>query len=190
MQLISKFNEEIRFLFCAIYIFDKSAWVTSWKDKKDIAIPDGFQKILNESRRKPNKVSVDKGSEFCNRSMKSCLKINGIETYSTHFEGKSVIAEKFIRTLRNKIYKSMTSILKYVYIDKLGYIVHKDNNIYITQLTWNLLRLRIVYILTLVKKSNDNDHKFKVGDNVIISKYKNIFAEGCSPNLSEKVFLI
>ena len=84
----------------------------------------------------------------------------------------------------------MTSILKYVYIDKLGYIVHKDNNIYITQLTWNLLRLRIVYILTLVKKSNDNDHKFKVGDNVIISKYKNIFAEGCSPNLSEKVFLI
>ena len=102
---------------------------------KKTAIPDGFQKILNESRRKPNKVSVDKGSEFCNRSMKSCLKINGIETYSTHFEGKSVIAEKFIRTLRNKIYKSMTSILKYVYIDKLGYIVHKDNNIYITQLT-------------------------------------------------------
>ena len=135
MQLISKLNEEIRSLFCAIYIFDKYAWVTSWKDKKDIAIPNGFQKILNKSRRNPNKVSLDKGSEFCNRSIKSCLKDNGIETYSIHFAGKSVIAKKFIRTLRNKIYKSMTPILKYVYIDKLDDIVHKYNNIYITQLT-------------------------------------------------------
>ena len=135
MQLISKLNEEIRSLFCAIYIFDKYAWVTSWKDKKDIAIPNGFQKILNKSRRNPNKVSLDKGSEFCNRSIKSCLKDNVIETYSIHFAGKSVIAKKFIRTLRNKIYKSMTPILKYVYIDKLDDIVHKYNNIYITQLT-------------------------------------------------------
>ena len=132
MQLISKF---IRFLFCAIYIFDKYAWVTSWKDEKDIAIPNGFQKILNKSRRKPNKVSLDKGSEFCNRSIKSCLKDNDIETYSIHFAGKSVIAKKIIRTLRNKIYKSMTPILKYVYIDKLDDIVQKYNNIYITQLT-------------------------------------------------------
>ena len=132
MQLISKF---IRFLFCAIYIFDKYAWVTSWKDEKDIAIPNDFQKILNKSRRKPNKVSLDKGSEFCNRSIKSCLKDNDIETYSIHFAGKSVIAKKIIRTLRNKIYKSMTPILKYVYIDKLDDIVQKYNNIYITQLT-------------------------------------------------------
>ena len=69
-----------------------------------------FQKILDQSNRKPNKIWVDKGSEFYNRSMKSRLKKKGIEMYSTHNEGKSVIAERFIRTLKNKIYKYMISV--------------------------------------------------------------------------------
>ena len=66
---------------------------------------------------------VDKGSEFYNRSIKSWLEKNDVEMYSTHNEGKSVIAERFIRTLKNKIYKYMTSVSKNVYIDKLDDIV-------------------------------------------------------------------
>ena len=73
---------------------------------------------------KPNKKWVDKGSKFYNRSVKSWIEKNGIEMYSTHNEAKSVVAERFIRTLKNKIYKHMTSILKNVYIDKL-YIVEQ-----------------------------------------------------------------
>ena len=87
-----------------------------------------MQKILEESNRKPNKIWVAKGSEFYNRSMKSWLEKNGIETYSTHNERKCVITERFIRTLKNKIYKYMTSVSKNIYIDKLHNIVNKYNN--------------------------------------------------------------
>ena len=119
MQLISKFNKGIRFLLCFIDIFSKYAWVIPLKDKKGITITNAFQKILKESNRKPNKIWVDKGSEFYNNSFKKWLKDNDIEMYSIHNEGKSVVAERFIRTLKNKIYKYMTSISKNVYIDKL-----------------------------------------------------------------------
>ena len=87
-----------------------------------------FSKILNESNCKPNKIWVDKGSEFYNRSMKSWLQNNDIELYSAHNERKSAVAERFIRTLRSKIYKYMTSVSKNVYIDKLDDIVNKYSN--------------------------------------------------------------
>ena len=78
------------------------------KDKKGSTITNAFQKVLDNSNRKPNKIQVDKGSKFYNKSMKSWLEKNDIETYSTHYEEKSVVAERFIRTLRNKTYKYMT----------------------------------------------------------------------------------
>ena len=74
MQLISKFNKETRFLFCVIDIFSKYAWVIPSKDKRGITITNAFQKILDESNRKPKTIWLDKGSEFYNRSMKSWLK--------------------------------------------------------------------------------------------------------------------
>ena len=82
-------------------------------------------KILGESNGKPNKIWVDKAREFYNRSMKSWLEKNAIELYSIHNEGKSVVAERFIKTLKNKIYKYMTWISKNVHIDKLDDIVNK-----------------------------------------------------------------
>ena len=100
VQLISKFNKGFRFLLRVIDIYDKYAWVIPLKDKKGITITNTFQKILDESNRKPNKIWVDKGSEFYNKSMKSWLEKNDIEKYLTHNEGKPVIAERFIRTLK------------------------------------------------------------------------------------------
>ena len=82
-------------------------------------VTNAFQNILDESNRKLNKIWVDKDCEFCNRSIKSFLHKNNIEMYSTHNEIKYVIAEPFIRTLKTKIYKCMTSISKNVHIDKL-----------------------------------------------------------------------
>ena len=112
MQLISKFNKGFRYLLCVIDIFSKYAWVVPLKDKEGISITNVFQKILDKSERKPNKIWVDKGSEFYNNSFKKWLKDNDIEMYSIHNEGKSVVAERFIRTLKNKIYKYMTAISK------------------------------------------------------------------------------
>ena len=68
MQLISKFNKGFRFLLCVLDIFSKCAWVIPFKDKKRVGIVSAFQKILNKSERKPNKIWVDKGSEFYNNS--------------------------------------------------------------------------------------------------------------------------
>ena len=82
------------------------------KDKKGLSIVNAFQSILKDSNRKPDKIWVDKGSEFYDSSFKKWLQDNDIEMYSTHNEGKSVVAERFIRTLKNKIYKYMTSIKK------------------------------------------------------------------------------
>ena len=120
--------------YCVIDIFSKYAWVISLKDKKGISSVNAFQKILNDSKRKPNKIWVDKGSEFYNNSFKKWLKDNDIVMYSTNNEGKSVIAERFIITLKNKIYKYMTAISKNVYIHKLDDILKEYNNKYHTSI--------------------------------------------------------
>ena len=108
-------------------MFSKYAWVIHLKDKKGTSIVNTFQKIIAE-RRKPNKIWVDQGSELYNQSFKDFLKINNIEMYSTFNEGKYVVAERFIRTLKNKIFKYMTAISKNVYFDVLDNIVNKYNN--------------------------------------------------------------
>ena len=86
MQLISKCNKEIRCLLCVIDIFSKYAWVIPLNDKKGVTIVNTFQSILNDSKRKPNKICKDKRSKFYKISMKSWLEKNDIEMYSTHNE--------------------------------------------------------------------------------------------------------
>ena len=114
MQLIIKYNKGIRYLLCAIDLFSKHAFFVPLKVRKGTTIANAFQKILNNSKRKPNKIWVDKGSEFYNNVFKKWLKDNNIEMYSTYNEGKSVVAERFIRFLKDKIYKHMTAISKNV----------------------------------------------------------------------------
>ena len=84
MQLISEFNKGFQFELCVIGIFRKNIWVVTLKDNKVITITEAIQTFLNESSCKPNKIWVDKENEFYNRSMKSCLRNNDIEIYSTH----------------------------------------------------------------------------------------------------------
>ena len=98
------------------------------KDKKGTSIVNAFKKILSNSNRKPNKIWVDQSSEFYNKSFKYFLKINNIAMYSTYNERKSVVAEKFIRTFKNKIFKHMTAIEQNIYFDVLEDIVDKYNN--------------------------------------------------------------
>ena len=183
-MVLSKFNKGFRFLLCVIDIFSKYAWVIPLKDKKGISIVNAFQIILKKSNRKPNKIWVD------NSSFKKWLKDNDIKMYSTNNEGKSVIAERFIRTLKNKIYKYMTSISKNVYIDKLDDIVKKYNNTYHTLIKMKPVAVKDNIYIDFKKEVNHKNPKFKVGYQVRISKYKNIFAKGYMPNWSEEIFII
>ena len=181
MQLLSKFNKGIKYLLCVIGFFSKYAFVVPLKDKKGISIVNAFQSILDKSKRKPNKIWVEKGSEFYNTSF---------VMYSTNNEGKSVVAERFIRTLKSKIYKYMILISKNVYIDKLNAIVNKYNNTYHTTIKMKPIDVKDNKYINTNKEINYKDPKFKVGDYVRISKYKNIFAKGYMPNWSEEVFVI
>ena len=170
MQLISKFNKRFRFLLCVIDIFSKYAWVVPLKDKNGVSVCNAFQQILDDSNRKPSKIWVDKGIEFYNIHFKSWLNDNNIEIYSTHTAGKSVIAERFIRTLKNKIYKYMNLILKNVYIDKLDDIVNEYNNTYHRPIKIKPIDVKDNTYINTDKEVNDNYLKFKVGDHVRISK--------------------
>ena len=110
--------------------------------------------------------------------------------YSTHNEGKSVVAERFIRTIKSKIYKYMTSISKNVYINKLDDIVNEYNNTYHTTIKMKPIDVKVNTYINTDKEINNKDPEFKVGDRVRISKCKNIFAKGYMPNWSEEVFVI
>ena len=120
-------------------------------DKKGVSIVDAFQKILDDSNRKPYKIWVDKGSEF---------------------------------TL------SVTSVSKNVYIDKLDDIVGEYNNTYHGKIKMKSVDVKDNTYIDFKKEVNDKDPKFKVGGHVRISKYKNIFAKGYTPNWSEEIFVV
>ena len=122
-------------------------------------------------------------------SFKKWFKDNDSEMYSTH-NGKAVAAERFIRILKTKIYKHMTSLSKNVYIDNLDDIVGEYNKTNYRTIKMKPVDVKDNTYIDFKKEVNDKDPKFKVGDHVRISKYKNIFAKGYTPNWSEEVFVI
>ena len=152
------------------------------KDKKGTSIVNVFKKIISERQRKPNKIWVDQGSEFYNQSFKDFLKINNIEMYSTYNEGKSVAAERFIRTLKNNIFKHMTTISKNVYIDVINHIVNIYNNTVHKTIKMKPIDVTGDSYVEYNEESNKKNPKFEL--------YKNIFAKGYVPNWSEEVFIV
>ena len=123
MQSLSKYNKGIKYLLCIIHLSSKYAWVIPIKNPKGTSIVNAFKKILSDSKKskakskgqKPNKIWVDQGSEFYNKSFKDFLKMNHIEMYSTCNDEKSVVAERFIRTLKRNIFKHMAEFKKYLF---------------------------------------------------------------------------
>ena len=110
--------------------------------------------------------------------------------YSTFNEGKSVVAERFIKTLKNKIYKHMTTIGENVYFNDLDDIVKKYNNTIHSSIKMKPKDVTDDSFVEYSEETNKKSPKFKVGDNVRISKYKNIFAKGYTPNWCEEVFVV
>ena len=182
MQSLSRKNKGIKYLLCAMDLYSKYAFVVPLKDKKGISIVNAFNKIIKQSNRKPNKIWVDQGGEFYN-VFKKWLSDNDIIMYSTYNKGKSVVAERFIRTLKNKLYKHMMGAGKNVYYDVLDDVVNKYNNTKHSTIKMKPIDVKnnkIVYI----NEHNEKDSRFKLGDRVRISKFKSIFAKGYTPNWS------
>ena len=164
VQLISKYSKGIRYLLCAIDLFSKYAFVVPLKDKKGTTITNAFQSILDNSKRKPNKIWADQGSEFYYTHFKKWLKDNNIEMYSTHNEGKSVVAERFIRTLKNKIYRHMTADSEDVYFNVLNDIVGQYNNTYHKTIKMKPIDVKRDSFADYNEESNEKDPQFKIVD--------------------------
>ena len=109
-----------------------------------------------------------------------------IELYLTYSDGKSVIVERFIRILKNKVYKYMTATPENVYIDKLDNNVNKCNNTYHSIIKMKPVDVKWKTYIGSSKEINNKDPKFRTGDIVRVSKYKNIFAKGYVTNWSEE----
>ena len=182
MQSLNRKNKGIKYLLCAIDLFSKYAFVVPLKDQKGISIVNAFNKIIKQSNRKPNKIWVDQGSEFYNNVFEKWLSDHDIIMYSTYNEGKSVVAERFIRTLKNKLHKHMKATGKNVYFDVLDDVINKYNNTKHNAIKMKPIDINIILkeciLMNIMKKIVD----FKVGDRVRISKFKNIFAKGYTPN--------
>ena len=189
MQSLSRKNKGIKYLLCAIDLYSKYAFVILLKDKKGISIVNAFNKIIKQSNRKPNKIWIDQAGEFYNNVFKKWLSSNDIIMYSTFNEDKSVVAERFIRTLKNKLYKHMTATGKNVYYDALDDIVNEYNNT-----KHNTIKMKPKDVgdnkRVYIDEHNEKDSRFKVGDRVRISKFKNIFAKGHTPNWSKEIFIV
>ena len=189
MQSLSKKNKGIKYLLCAIDLYSKYTFVIPLKDKKAISIVNEFNKIIKQYNKKPNKIWVDRGGEFYNHNFKKWLSDNDIIMYSTFNEGKSVVAERFIRILKNKLYKHMTTTGKSIYYDVLDDILNEYNNN-----KHNTIKMKPIDVgdnkRVYIDEHNEKDSRFKVGDRVRISKFKNIFAKGYTPNWSKEIFLV
>ena len=184
MQSLSRKNKGIKYLMCAIDLYSKYAFVIPLKDKKGISIVSAFNEIIKQSNRKRNKIWVDQRGEFYDNVFKKWLSDNDTIMYSTYNEGKLVVAERFIRTLKNKLYKYMTATGKNVYYDVLDDVVNKYDNTKHSSIKMKPIDVKnnkIVYI----DEHNEKDSRFKLGDRVRISKFKNIFAKGYTPNWSK-----
>ena len=161
MQSISKYNKGIRYFLCAIDLFSKNACLVPLKDKKGGTIHNVFQSILNSSKRKPNKIWADPGSEFYNSSFKKWLEENDIKMYSTYNERKSVITERFIRILKNKISNYTTAVSKNVYFDVLDDAVDNYNNKYHETIKMKPINFKPNFYAEYNVDSNEKDPKLK-----------------------------
>ena len=197
MQKFSKWNKGYRYLLMVLDVFSKYGWIVPLKDKKGETVAAAFKEIFSEGR-KPKRLWVDKGKEYYNKNVKELLASKGIEMYSTENEEKSMICERWNRTIKTKMWKQFTLQNSTEYLDMLPGLVKEYNNtkhrsIGMTPVEASKKKNESIVFLKLYGdlKAQRSLPKFKVGDRVRISKYKRkVFDKGYTPNWTEEIFVV
>ena len=198
MQQFSKWNKGIKYPLMVIDVFSKYGWIRGLKDKKTETVSKAFDDIF-KSKRKPQMLWTDKGSEFISKHFKGFLKRAGIKLYHTENEEKSSVVERWNKTMKNRMWKMFTVNNNTVYWDKIDKLVNDYNNsrhssIKMTPVeaskkkneskVWSNLYGDSIYL-------KPGKSKFAIGDRVRISKYKRkVFDKGYTPNWTEEIFVI
>ena len=195
MQKYSKWNKGVKYLLTV----SKYGWIVALKDKKTESVSLAFDLIFKKSKRKPEKLWTDKGSEFISKHFKEFLKKNNIILYHTENEEKSSIVERWNKTMKNKMWKMFSANNNTIYWDKLDKLVDDYNYTYHSSIEMtpteaskkeneNTVFANLYGDLIYLKPKNP---KFSIGDKVRISKYKRrVFDKGYSPNWTEEVFMV
>ena len=191
MQVFAKFNRGIKYLLAVIDVFSKYGWLIPLKDKTEKSVASALKTIFKE--RKPEKMWVDKGKEFYNKGVKDL-----IELYSTENEEKSSVVERWIRTMKEKMWKNFSAKSTNVYIDVLPNLVKQYNNTKHSSIKMTPVKaskkeneLRVWRNLYPEHPEiHDVKPQFSVGDKVRISKKKKTFEKGYTTRWTEEIFTI
>ena len=199
MQKYSKWNKGIKYLLMVIDVFSKYGWIVPLKDKKTESVGLAFDEIFKRSKRKPEKLWTDKGSEFVSKHFKDFSKRNSIILYQTQNEEKSSVVERWNRTMKNKMWKMFSANNNTVYWDKLDKLVYNYNNrkhsrIKMTPREASKKGNEKQVFTNLYKDEiflKPGKPKFSIGNKVRLSKYKRrVFDKGYTPNWTEEVFVV
>ena len=199
IQKYSKWNKGIKYLLTVIDVFSKYGWIVPLKDKKTESVSLSFDLIFKKSKRRPEKLGTDKGSELISKHFNTLLKKNNITLYHTANEEKSSIVERWNKTMKNKMCKMFSANNNTVYWDKLDKLVDDYNNTYHSSIKMTPTEAsrkenekkvfaNLYDDLIYLKPKNP---EFSIGDKVRISKYKRlVFDKGYTPNWTEEVFVV
>ena len=201
MSALERYNQGYKFLLLVIDIFSKYGWIVPLENKKGKTVAEALKKIFESSKRKPKKMWTDKGREFYNEDVKGLIKGSKEDSdklYSTENEEKSSVVERWIRTMKEKMWKYFTDNNTNTYIDILPELVSDYNNtkhssIKMTPVEASKKKNEFTVWRNLYPdrlKINTLKPKFSVGDRVRISKKKAIFEKGYTTRWTEEIFMI
>lgn len=197
MESFSGDNDGYRYILCVIDVFSKFAWCIPLKNKTGQSILTSVQSIIKNSKRQPEKIWVDRGSEFYNKIFQTWANKENIVIYSTYGESKSVVVERFIRTLKEMITRQFTSKNSRNWIKILPDVLHEYNNrvhrtikMTPTQASDAKNEVSVYTHIHHHSPRKNNKPQFKVGDSVRISRLKGTFEKGYQPNFSYEVFTV
>ncbi|CAB4026797.1 uncharacterized transposon-derived [Paramuricea clavata] len=195
MQSMQKFNDGYRYLLVCIDVFSKYAWVVTLKNKTGPTLVEAFKVILT-SGRKPKKIMTDQGTEFLNQHFQALMK-EDIELYNTYNETKASIVERLIHTLKTKMWRYFTARKTMRYVDMLpnlmysyNHSVHRSIKTRPTDVTVGNEKKVWHTLCDDHSVAKNVKYKFRIGDQVRISKMKRTFEKGYLPNFSKEIFTI
>ena len=195
LQSLKKYNNNFRYMVTCIDVLSKYGWAIPLKDKTASTLVKAFQQILKDSGRIPQKIHTDRGSEFVNHKFKTLLKEKGIGFYHTFNDTKASVVERFNRTLKQRMYRYFTWKGTLKYLDILPDLLHSYNHSYHRSIqrspdSVTKSNEKEVWMTLYGNQVSRRPYKFKVGDQVRISKAKGVFEKGYLPNWSEEMFTV
>ena len=195
LQNLSQWNRGYKYLLTCIDVLSKYAWVVPLKSKSGSALVAAFRDIFKQGR-KPGRLQTDAGTEFMNRSFQTFLKNHDVRHFVTYNETKAQVIERFNRTLKNLLWRLFTMSSSYHYLDKLDNLVNENYNqsvhrsIKMKPVDVTVFNAQDVWRTLYGKQTSTTKYKFKVSDQVKISKYKRVFQKGYLPSWTEETLTV